>query len=154
MLCSYPDAQPLHYTAKLHSCILLPSQPRHLSLLLHSGTNAVRKVQGNIDFHTHTRGEESYIIPFVLLLLTGNCLNLNKATAQDLIMSDPNQCNLNNVSIGHLKVSWPSDLCQRKTWAHFSPEPSPSSIFLLTNFLLAYLKLTWYMLSQMNAQIC
>ena len=102
----------------------------------------MRKVQGNTDFHTHTGGQESHIVPLILPPLTGNFLNLNKVTAHDLIMSDPNQCNSDNVSIDQLKLSLLSDPRQRKTWAYFSSEPSPSNVFLLSNFLLAYLKLT------------
>ena len=142
-----------HYTVlQLYSFILLPSRPRDSSLPLHSSPPAVRKVQGNTDFHTHSGGQECYIIP--LILLTGNCLNLNKVTAHDLIMSDPNWCNLNNVSIDQLKLSLLSDPCQRKTWARFSPELSPSNVFVLPNFLLAYLKLNWCMLPLMIAKIC
>lgn len=72
---------------------------------------------------------------------TNRKLSLNKVTAHDLIMSDPNRCNLNNVSIDQLKLSLLSVPCQRKTGARLSPELSPSNVFVLPNFLLAYLKL-------------
>lgn len=64
--------------------------------------------------------KESYIIPLILMPLTGNYLSLHKVTAHNLVMSDPNRCTLNDVAIDQMKQSLLSGLCQRKAWAHIS----------------------------------
>lgn len=103
--------------------MLLSSQHRELSFLYAAAQLQWERCKEiNNGFCTHTDQQESYTILLILLPLAGNCPNLSRVTAHDLIMSDPSRCNLNNVSIDQLKLNLLSDppleknLCSLLTW--------------------------------------